>query len=39
LRDILSAAAVYAVGGEVMLREKQDEMPGAVLLLEHLRRQ
>jgi hypothetical protein len=38
LRDILAAAAVYAVGGEVMLREKQDEMPGAVLLLEHLRR-
>jgi hypothetical protein len=39
LRDILAAAAVYAVGGEVMLRKKQDEMPGAVLLLEHLRRQ
>ncbi|MGA3397714.1 MAG: hypothetical protein ABSC95_00735 [Acetobacteraceae bacterium] len=38
LRDILAAAAVYAVGGEVMLREKQHEMPGAVLLLEHLRR-
>ena len=39
LRDILAAAAVYAVGGEVMLREKRDEMPGAVLLLEHLHRQ
>ena len=38
LRDILAAAAVYAVGGEVMLREKQDEMPGALLLLEHLRK-
>jgi hypothetical protein len=38
LRDILAAAAVYAVGGEVMLREKQDEMPGAVLLLQHLRK-
>ena len=38
LRDILAAAAVYAVGGEVMLREKQHEMPGAVLLLEHLRK-
>jgi hypothetical protein len=38
LRDILAAAAVYAVGGEVMLREKQHEMPGAVLLLENLRK-
>jgi hypothetical protein len=38
LRDILAAAAVYAVGGEVMLQQKQDAMPGAVLLLEHLRR-
>jgi hypothetical protein len=38
LRDILAAAAVFAVGGEVMLREKQHEMPGAMLLLEHLRK-
>ena len=38
LRDILAAAAVYAVGGELMLHEKRAEMPGAVLLLEHLKR-
>jgi hypothetical protein len=38
LRDILTAAAVYAVGGEALLREKHQELPGAVLLLEHLRR-
>ena len=38
LRDILTAAAVYAVGGEALLREKRDELPGAVLLLEHLNR-
>jgi hypothetical protein len=38
LRDILSAAAAYAVGGEALLQEKRGELPGAVLLLEHLRR-
>lgn len=38
LRDILGAAAAYAVGGEALLREKHAELPGAVLLLEHLRR-
>ena len=38
LRDILTAAAVYAVGGEELLREKREELPGAVLLLEHLNR-
>lgn len=38
LRDILAAAAVYAVGGETLLEARQDEMPGATLLLEHLRR-
>jgi hypothetical protein len=38
LRDILAAAAVYAVGGTDLLRQKSAEMPGAVMLLEHLRR-
>jgi hypothetical protein len=38
LRDILGAAAAYAVGGEALLQEKRAELPGAVLLLEHLRR-
>jgi hypothetical protein len=38
LRELLAAVAVYAVGGEEMLEEKRDEMPGAVMLLEHLRR-
>jgi hypothetical protein len=36
LRDILSAAAVYAVGGEKLLRERRHELPGAVALLENL---
>jgi hypothetical protein len=36
LRDILSAVAVYAVGGEKLLRERRDDLPGAVALLEHL---
>jgi hypothetical protein len=36
LRDILSAVAVYAVGGEKLLRERRDELPGAVALLENL---
>ena len=38
LRDLLAAVAVYAVGGTDMLEAKRDEMPGAVMLLEHLRR-
>jgi hypothetical protein len=38
LRDILSAVAVYAVGGEKLLRERQHALPGAVALLEHLDR-
>jgi hypothetical protein len=38
LRDLLAAVAVYAVGGTDMLEEKRDELPGAVMLLEHLRR-
>ena len=36
LRDILSAVAVYAVGGEKLLRQRQHDLPGAVALLEHL---
>jgi hypothetical protein len=36
LRDLLSAVAVYAVGGEKLLRQRRDELPGAVALLEHL---
>lgn len=36
LRDLLSAVAVYAVGGEKLLRERRHELPGAVVLLEHL---
>jgi hypothetical protein len=38
LRELLAAVAVYAVGGREMLEEKQEELPGAVLLLEHLDR-
>jgi hypothetical protein len=36
LRDLLSAVAVYAVGGERLLRAQRHELPGAVTLLEHL---
>jgi hypothetical protein len=36
LRDLLSAVAVYAVGGEKLLREQRHALPGAVALLEHL---
>jgi hypothetical protein len=36
LRDILSAVAVYAVGGEKLLRERRHALPGAVALLDHL---
>jgi hypothetical protein len=35
---LLAAVAVYAVGGEALLEERSSELPGAVLLLEHLRR-
>jgi hypothetical protein len=38
LRELLAAVAVYAVGGAEMLEKKREELPGAVLLLEHLRR-
>lgn len=38
LRDLLSAVAVYAVGGEKLLRQRQNELAGAVVLLEHLGR-
>jgi hypothetical protein len=38
LRDLLAAVAVYAVGGTEMLEAKRDDMPGAVMLLEHLHR-
>lgn len=37
LRELLSAVAVLAVGGTEMLAEKQDAMPAARLLLEHLK--
>jgi hypothetical protein len=36
LRDLLAAVAVYAVGGEKLLRERSDALPGAVALLENL---
>jgi hypothetical protein len=36
LRDRWSAVAVYAVGGEKLLRDRQSDLPGAVALLEHL---
>ena len=38
LRDLLSAVAVYAVGGTELLEAKRAEDPGAALLLEQLRR-
>ena len=38
LRDLLSAVAVYAVGGEKLLRQRRHELPGAVALLENLGR-
>ncbi len=38
LRELLAAVAVYAVGGKELLEEKQAELPGAVMLLEHLGR-
>jgi hypothetical protein len=36
LRQLLAAVAVYAVGGTEMLEARRNEMPGAVVLLEHL---
>jgi hypothetical protein len=36
LRDLLSAVAVYAVGGEKLLRERRGDLPGAIALLDHL---
>jgi len=36
LRDLLAAVAVYAVGGEKLLRQRRHELPGAVALLDHL---
>lgn len=36
LRELLAAVAVYAVGGRELLEQKQEELPGAVLLLENL---
>jgi hypothetical protein len=36
LREILAAVAVYAVGGEKLLRQRRHALPGAVALLEHL---
>jgi hypothetical protein len=36
LRDLLAAVAVYAVGGKELLEKKREEMPGALVLLEHL---
>jgi hypothetical protein len=38
LRELLAAVAVYAVGGKELLEEKRDELPGAVMLLDHLHR-
>jgi hypothetical protein len=36
LRDLLSAVAVYAVGGEKLLRDRRHALPGSVTLLKHL---
>jgi hypothetical protein len=36
LRELLSAVAVYAVGGETLLQERARDLPGAIALLEHL---
>ncbi len=38
LRELLAAIAAFAVGGTAMLREKSSELPGALVLLEHLER-
>ena len=36
LRELLAAIAVFAVGGADLLQDKRGELPGAVLLLQHL---
>jgi hypothetical protein len=36
LRELLAALAVLAVGGIALLRQKRSELPGALVLLEHL---
>ena len=38
LRELLAAVAVYAVGGTDLLERKRADLPGAALLLSHLRR-
>jgi hypothetical protein len=38
LRELLAAVAVYAVGGEALLEEKRDQLPGAAILLQYLGR-
>jgi hypothetical protein len=38
LRELLAAVAVYAVGGEKLLKQRRGDLPGATLLLEHLGR-
>jgi hypothetical protein len=38
LREVLAAAAVYAVGGTALLQQKRAELPAAALLLRHLGR-
>ena len=38
LRELLAAVAVFAVGGAQLLQEKRRELPGAVVLLNHLDR-
>jgi hypothetical protein len=38
LRELLAAVAVFAVGGAELLHEKRRELPGAVVLLQHLAR-
>ena len=36
LREFLTAIAVFAVGGAKLLQQKRGELPGAVILLQHL---
>jgi hypothetical protein len=36
LREMLAAVAVYAVGGETLLEQKQETLRGAAMLLKHL---
>jgi len=38
LRELLGAIAVFAVGGTALLEKKRKEVPGAIMLLEHLGR-